>query len=149
MNVLINSVGTKLCLAFAQTSPKKEVQDFLLRAKEISQKHIKIFVDLLLKDNIQTPNNSDVSISYSTTQTFSDKLIMFQISQLVAAGIGNYATSAATSQRNDLVLNYERLSLEVARLAKTGADIMIKHNWLEQVPGTKNREKLARNSENS
>ncbi|WP_404452776.1 DUF3231 family protein [Virgibacillus necropolis] len=144
MNVLTNEMGAKLCLCFAQTSPLKEVQEHMIRAKEISQKHIKIFVSTLMKDDIQTPHSPDVSISDSTTQTFSDKLLMFHISLISSSGVGNYATSSSASQRNDLAVNYERLSLEVAKLAKSGADIMIKHNWLEQPPGTKDREKLAR-----
>lgn len=67
----------------------------------------------------------DLSISHSTTQTFSDKLIMSHMSLLSASGIGNYATAAAASQRNDLAMNYERLSVEIAAFAKSGADIMI------------------------
>jgi len=39
--------------------------------------------------------------------------------------------------------------MDVSRLAKSGADIMIKHNWLEQPPGIKDREKLARNKQSS
>ena len=149
MNILTNVMGVKLCLAFAQTSPSKEVQDFMLRGKEISQKHIKIFVDTFLKDDIEAPQVPDVAVSDSTTQTFSDKLIMFHMSLISAAGIGNYATAAAASQRLDLAVNYERLSLEITRLAKSGADLMIKHNWLEQPPGIKDRKKLAKNKEKS
>lgn len=149
MNIMTNVMGVKLCLAFAQTSPSKEVQDFMLRGKNISQKHIKIFVDILLKDDIEAPHVPDTSVSDSTTKTFSDKLMMFHMSLISAAGIGNYATASAASQRNDLAINYQRLSLEVARLAKSGADIMIKNNWLEQPPGIKDREKLSRNKEKS
>ncbi|GIN74937.1 hypothetical protein J14TS2_54120 [Bacillus sp. J14TS2] len=149
MNILTNSMGVRLCLAFAQTSPSKDVQDFMLRGKEVSQKHIKIFVDTLLKDHIQAPEVPDVGVSDSITQTFSDKLIMFHMSLIISSGIGNYATAAAASQRSDLAVNYERLSLEIAKLAKSGADTMIQHNWLEQPPGTKDREKLARSKEKS
>ncbi|MEN1968531.1 DUF3231 family protein [Lentibacillus sp. N15] len=147
LNTMTNAIGAKLCLAFAQTSPLKEIQDFMLRSKQVSQKHNKIFVDTLLKDDIEAPHLPDVAVSDSTTQTFSDKLMMFHMSLLMASGMGNYATAAAASQRTDLMINYERLSLEVSRLAKSGADIMIQHNWLEQPPGTKNREKLARNKQ--
>lgn len=149
LNIMTNSIGFKLCLAFAQTSPSKEVQDFMLRAKEVSQKHIKLFADVLMNDDIEAPSVPDVGISDSTTQTFSDKLMMFHMSLLLSAGIGNYATAAAASQRSDLAINYERLSLEVAKLAKSGADIMIKNNYLEQPPGIKNREKLAKYKEKS
>ncbi|WML38266.1 DUF3231 family protein [Neobacillus sp. OS1-2] len=147
MNTVTNAIGVKLCLAFAQTSPTKEVQEFMLRGKEISQKHIQIFVSTLLDNNIETPNLPDLSISHSTSQTFSDKLLMFHMSLLSASGTGNYATAAAASQRTDLALNYERLSIEIAQFAKSGADIMIKNNWLEQPPGTKDRIELAKKKE--
>src|SRR5690625_316627 len=148
-NVMTNTLGFKLCLAFAQTSPSKDVQDYMLEGKDIAQKHMKKFGDILLNDNIQIGQSSDISVSNSTTQTFSDKLAMYHMSVISAAGIGNYATAAAASQRLDLALNYERFSVEIAGFAKSGADLMIKHNWLEQPPGTKGREELARNKEES
>ncbi|WP_108672356.1 DUF3231 family protein [Peribacillus acanthi] len=145
MNVQTNAIGTKLALSFAQTSPTKEVQQFLLRGKDISDKHIKVFSKVLVDNNITVPGSPDVCVSNSTTQTFSDKLIMFHMSLLNAAGTGNYATAAAASQRTDLVLNYERLSLEIGQYAKDGAFLMIQNNWLEQPPGTQDREALAKN----
>ncbi|GEL76967.1 DUF3231 family protein [Tenuibacillus multivorans] len=146
-NIVTNSVGMKLCIAFGQTSPYKEVQDYMLRGKNISKKHMKIFSDKLLEDDVESPHLPDVGVSDSTTQTFSDKLMMFHMSLIISAGIGNYATAGAASQRSDLMINYERLSLEVSRLAKSGADIMITHNWLEQPPGLKDRKKLTREKE--
>lgn len=147
MNVMTNALGVKLSIAFSQTSPTKEIQDYMLRGKEISKKHIKIFTSTLLDNDIETPQLPDVAVSNSTTQTFSDKLLMFHMSLLSAAGVGNYATAAAVSQRSDLAVNYERLSVEIARFAKSGADIMIKHNWLEQPPGTRDRTELAKRKE--
>ncbi|MGN8648007.1 DUF3231 family protein [Gracilibacillus sp. HCP3S3_G5_1] len=147
-NIQTNSIGLKLCISFAQTSPTPEVQEFMLRGKEVAKKHIKVFVDTLLENDTEAPQVPDVAVSNSTTPTFSDKLMMFHMSLLMAAGIGNYATAAAASQRSDLMANYERLSLEVSKLAKSGADIMIKNNWLEEPPGTEDREKLAENKEN-
>ncbi|MFC7394054.1 DUF3231 family protein [Scopulibacillus cellulosilyticus] len=147
MNILTNSMGVQLCLAFAQTSPSKDIQNYMLRGKDISNKHIKIFSQVLLDNDIATPRLPDVSVSHSTTRTFSDKLMMFHMSLVSAAGMGNYATAGAASQRSDLVLNYERLSLEIGQFAKDGADIMIKNQWLEQPPGTKDRTKLAKKKE--
>lgn len=149
MNVMTNAMGVNLSLSFAQTSPVKEVSDFMLRGAEIANKHIKIFTDILLQNDIPTPRLPDVSVSNSVTQTFSDKLIMFHMSLISAAGTGNYATAAAASQRSDLAMNYERLSIEIAKYAKTGADIMIKNHWMEKPPGTKDRKKLAQNKNGS
>ncbi|PKR84986.1 DUF3231 family protein [Heyndrickxia camelliae] len=144
MNTQTNMIGVKLCLAFAQNSPTKEVQKYMMNGKEISEKHIKIFSSILLDDHIQVPMGSDIAITNSTEQVFSDKLVMFHMGFLSAAGTGNYATAAAASQRTDLVTNYERLSIEIAQFAKNGADIMIKHQWLEQPPGTVDKDKLAK-----
>jgi hypothetical protein len=144
LNILTNSIGVKLCIAFAQTSPTKKVQDYMLRLRDVSKKHVQLFSKVLLNENIEAPHIPDVAVSDSTTKTFSDKLMMFHMSMLMSAGTGNYATAGALSQRIDLSVNYERLSKEVARLAKSGADLMIEHNWLEQPPGIKNRDHLAR-----
>ena len=69
---------------------------------------------------------------------------MFHIAMMAAAGMGIFAVAAAASQRSDLALNYERLSLEIGQYVKDGADIMIDHAWLEQPPGTQDKEKLSK-----
>lgn len=142
MNIQTNSIGNKLCLSFGQTSQNKEIQQYMLKGSEISKKHVKIFTDKLAESDIIAPGSPDVCVTESTTQTYSDKFMMFQISLLSAAGIGNYSAAAGASQRADLAVDYERLSVEIAEYAKSGADIMIKHNWLEQPPGLKDRKKL-------
>ena len=142
MNIQTNSIGSKLSLSFGQTSQNKEIQEFMLRGSEISKKHVKIFTKILAESDILAPGSPDVCVSDSTSQTYSDKLMMFQMSLLSAAGTGNYTTAAAASQRSDLAVDYQRLSVEIAEFAKSGADIMIKNNWLEQPPGLKDRKKL-------
>ena len=145
MNIRTNMIGGKLAISFAQTSAIKKVQDWMLRGRDITKKHIEIFTKILADNDIQAPLSSDISITDSTIPPFSEKLGMFLFSELCAIGIGNYAMAAGASQRNDLVVGYERLSLEVAQYAKDGAEIMIENEWLEQPPGTVDKEKLARN----
>src|SRR5699024_7222017 len=67
MNILTNSIGLKLCIAFAQTSQTKKIQDFMLREKAISKKHIKVFVDKLLQNDMEAPHVPDVAVSDSAT----------------------------------------------------------------------------------
>ncbi|WP_010283605.1 DUF3231 family protein [Bacillus timonensis] len=143
MNIQTNQIGAKLAISFAQCSPNKEVQKLLLRGKDISEKHFKLFTSTLIDNNTQAPSSPDVAITNSTAEVFSDKLIMFHMGMLTAAGTGNYATAAAVSQRSDLILNYERLSVEIAQYAKDIAYLMIQNEWLEQPPGTLDKSKLA------
>ncbi|MDN4494389.1 DUF3231 family protein [Ureibacillus aquaedulcis] len=144
MNIQTNALGSKIAQSFAQASPVEKIQKWFLKGKEISQKHIQIFTKALLDNDIQPPVSPDVCITDSTISPFSDKLIMFHMALLVTAGIGNYATAAAASQRSDLILNYERLSLEIAQYAKDGSDILIENGWLEQPPGTKDKDLLTK-----
>ncbi|MFE8695929.1 DUF3231 family protein [Cytobacillus sp. FJAT-53684] len=144
MNIQTNIMGSKLALSFAQATPRENIRKWMLRGKDISQKHVQIFSQTLLKNDINPPVPSDVCITDSTTPPFSDKLTMFHMALLSAAGTGNYATAAAASQRSDLILNYERLSIEIAMYTKDGADIVIKNAWLEQPPGTKDKEQLTK-----
>lgn len=143
LNTQTNQIGAILTVSFAQCSPRKEVQKLMLRGKDISEKHVKIFTSTLIDNNTQAPSSSDVAITNSTAEVFSDKLIMFHMGMLTAAGTGNYATAAAASQRSDLILNYERLSVEIGQYAKDIAYLMIQNEWLEQPPGTMDKEKLA------
>ncbi|RAS80280.1 DUF3231 family protein [Priestia endophytica] len=144
MNSISNHIGSKLSLSFAQISPDEEVQNWMLRGRDISRKHMRIFTKALLNNDIESPISSDVAITDSTTPPFSDKLMMFHMGMLSATGTGNYATSASASQRSDLIINYERLSLEVGLYAKDGADIMIRNQWMEQPPTTLDKEQLVK-----
>ncbi|GAA0463827.1 DUF3231 family protein [Alkalibacillus silvisoli] len=144
LNIQTNTIGSKLATSLAQTSPREKVQKWVLRGKEISQKHIELFTKALLNESITPANSPDLGVTDSTTPPFSDKLALFHMSLMSSAGIGNYAAAAGASQRSDLALNYERFSAEVARYALDGAQIMIDNNWLEEPPGTINKETLAK-----
>jgi hypothetical protein len=144
VNIQTNIIGTKLALSFAQATSREDIRKWMLRGKDISKKHVQVFTKILMDNDINPPIPSDVCITDSTIPPFSDKLAMFHMSFISAAGTGNYATAAAASQRRDLVLNYERLSLEIAMYAKDGADIVIKNAWLEQPPGTRDKEQLTK-----
>ena len=147
LNIETNQIGKELCTAFSQTAVQEEVREFMKKGKQMAYSHIKSFIELLMKDDIQTPLSADISITDSTIPPFSDKLMMFHISLMVAAGIGNYATASSASQRTDIAFNYEKLSSESALLAKSGADIMVTHRWMEKPPSTADRDVLSKKRE--
>lgn len=141
-NVQTNAIGKTLIIGFAQTAQKKEVKQYMMRGKQIAQKHIDLFSDKLKKEDLPAPMIWDAALSDSTVQVFSDKLMMFHIASMNAAGIGNYGTSMAGSPRRDLGLLYASLIPEVAFYAEDGANIMIKNSWMEEPPQTDDRNQL-------
>ncbi|MCM3600854.1 DUF3231 family protein [Robertmurraya korlensis] len=141
-NIQTNAIGKTLITGFAQTAQSREVKEFFIRGKRIAQKHIDIFSDILKKEDLPAPMTWDTALSDSTIPVFSEKLMMFHVSGMIAAGIGNYGASMSGSPRRDLGLKYASLIPEIALYAEDGANIMIKHGWLEEPPQSDNREKL-------
>ncbi|MGF7029501.1 hypothetical protein J2T17_000406 [Paenibacillus mucilaginosus] len=84
----------------------------------------------------------DTHVSNMTEPGFSDKLIMFHMTLLAAAGLGNYGASASATMRADIAADYLRLAAEISLFTKDGADLMIRRGWMEQPPQASDRRKL-------
>ncbi|MBU8906819.1 DUF3231 family protein [Desertibacillus haloalkaliphilus] len=144
LNAQTNMVGKVLMTGFAQSAERDDVKQFLIRGKQLAQKHIDIFSEILQKDDLPVAMSWDSSVTNSTTKVFSDKLIMFHTSAMIAAGIGNYGVALAASPRRDLGLKYASMIPEISLYAEDGANIMIKHKWMEEPPQADDRDQLIR-----
>lgn len=142
MNVQTNAIGKALITGFAQIAQHEEIKQFFLRGKQIAQKHMDIFSNILKKEDLPAPMSWDSGISDSTSTIFSDKLMMFHVSSMIAAGIGNYGMAIAASPRRDLGLRYASLVPEISLYAEDGANIMINHGWMEKPPQADDREHI-------
>ncbi|WP_163970378.1 DUF3231 family protein [Oceanobacillus halotolerans] len=129
-----NAIGKALITGFAQTAETKDVRDYFKRGKEISNKHIKVITTILTEEDIPVPRNWDDEVISSTEAPFSDKLMIFHVSFLSQISIGNYGTSISQSTRRDLITHLTRLMGEIGQYVEDGANLMIKHGWLEQPP---------------
>ncbi|MDC3424587.1 DUF3231 family protein [Aquibacillus sp. 3ASR75-11] len=143
-NVEANSIGKALMAGLAQVAKSKKVRNYCTEGKEIAVKHVQVFTTMLTDDDLPSPMPWDLEVTDSTVSPFSDKLIMFHTTLLIASSISNYATASAASLRTDIATSYVRLTTEVAQFAKNGADIMIKNAWLEQPPQIPNHKGLAK-----
>jgi hypothetical protein len=141
-NIQTNYFGGSLVSGFAQTVKNEEVRSYLVRGKEIAKKQSKIFTRYLEENDLPAPVTWDAEVTESRNAPFSDKLMMFQVSMMSAAGIGNYGTALAASPRRDIAADYSRLLTEVGLYAEDGAQILIKNNWMEKPPHAADRDKL-------
>ena len=130
--------------AFSQVSQNKEVKQFFLKGLEIGNKHLKLFRGKLEESKLPAPMSWDAEVTTSTSHTFSDRLMMYFTSGLIAMSVGYYGTGASQSPRGDIPSMYNRLSLEIQLYAEDGANIMIKNGWLEQPPMAADRDELIR-----
>ncbi|HEY0828970.1 MAG TPA: DUF3231 family protein [Bacilli bacterium] len=142
-NLIQNQLGRTLLMGFSQVAQSKDVREFMVRGRDIADKHVEIFGSVLSLEYLPSASAWSILPTDSTVAPFSDKLMMFHVVTLNAAGIGNYGISLGMGPRSDLGLHYTRLMAEVVKYATDGANIMIEHGWLEQPPGAVNRDKLA------
>lgn len=143
-NIKRNAIGKALIIGFSQVAKSKEVRKYFERGRDIAKKHVEIFSDLLNKDYLPAPMIWDGEVSASKIPPFSDKLMMFHVSVLIASQIGQYGVSISSSPRKDIAARYQRLSVEIGLYAEDGANIMIDNGWLEKPPHMVDRKALAK-----
>lgn len=139
-----NALGVATMIGFSQVAQSKEVTQFFLRGKELAKKHCQAFGSILAKEDLPEPMTLETEVTDSTSYTYSDKLMMFYVTALIALSIGYYGTAMAMSPRRDIGLKYIQLTQEILAYAEDGANIMIDNGWLEQPPMALNRNKLAK-----
>jgi hypothetical protein len=141
-NASNNILGEAICQAFAQTSKNKTVKNFMVKGKEMSIKHRKIFMNILDHSGIMTPSHSSNYVTNHTDPVFSYRLMMYMMSVFTTAGHANYANGATHTLRYDIVFTYHRLSVDTAIYSKDGLDIMIRNGWFEEPPQAPDKQKL-------
>jgi hypothetical protein len=143
-NAKRNAVGHAVITGFSQLAKSKEIRKFFERGSAIARKHVEIFSSILHEENLHegtllmAPEVTD-----STESPFSDKLMLFLVTSLIASGIGQYGISMSASPRRDLGAHYSRLIAEITTYADDGANIMIGNGWMEQPPMAADRKGLA------
>ena len=146
-NIFFNlkkSIVTKaLIIGFNQVAKSKEVRGILTKALEIKSKHITLFSDKLIKDNLPAPPSWDSDVTDSITPPFSDKLMMYMTGFLFNTAVAYYGAGLGSTMRSDLILQYEKIILENLKFVENWADLMVKYQWLEQPPKAIDRKEIA------
>ncbi|MGJ7912754.1 DUF3231 family protein [Neobacillus sp. LXY-1] len=141
-NLLKMHLHAALKVGFIQVAQSQEVRQHFRRGLEIANKHIKIFDSVLNEDKLNSPISWQSMITNSTSMTFSDKYLMYQIQLSTQLTLSFYGSALSVNARRDIGGHYVRLILELLQFAEDGANIMIKNGWLEQPPTASDRESL-------
>lgn len=143
LNMQVNSIKAHLVMGFSQVAKHEEVKDYFLRGKRINIKQQQILSEILNKEDLPAPVPSHLQVTDSTQPPYSDRLMLFHISNLSSAKVRNFGDSMAVSPRHDLGATYARFLMETANFAEDGGNILIEHEWMESPPGNVDRNKLA------
>ncbi|MCM2535001.1 DUF3231 family protein [Neobacillus pocheonensis] len=147
-NMLKMHLHAALKVGFIQVAQSKEIRQYFMRGLDIANKHIKIFESVFKEDKLNSPISWQSMITSSTSMTFSDKYMMYQILLSTQLSLSFYGSALSVNSRRDLGAHYMRLILELLQFAEDGANLMIKNGWLEQPPTASDRESLAKERSN-
>lgn len=147
-NIQVNAIKTILIMGFSQVAKHEEVRSYLLRGKKINIKQHNVLSQILNKENLPVSIPSQFKVTDSTEAPYSDKLMLFHISNLSSAKVRNFGDSMAVSPRHDLGSTYARFLMETANFAEDGGNIQIENDWLERPPGNVDRDQLAKLNKN-
>lgn len=139
-----NALGKALMTGFIQVVKSKEIKQNFIKGKEMSHKYYKLFMELLVEEDITIPHSYDSEVSDCTESPFSDRLMLNHITFLNAYGLGTYGMALAQSFRSDLSAMYTRVMLEVGEYGKECANLLIKNEWMEEPPLAPDRQKLSK-----
>lgn len=143
-NIQVNAIKTVLIMGFSQVAKSEEIRNYFLRGKGINIKQHLILSQILNKDNLPTSIPSQFKVTDSTEAPYSDKVMLFHITNLSSAKVRNFGDSMAVSPRHDLGATYSRFLLETANFAEDGGNLLIENGWMEAPPANVDRDKLAK-----
>ncbi|HET7627074.1 MAG TPA: DUF3231 family protein, partial [Bacillales bacterium] len=131
-----------LILGFLQGAKTEEIIKYLRRGKEINENHMESISTKLNESYVPTPKLLDHLVTTSTVPTFSEKLMVFHKIDMFSMRIRECANGMSVNGRKDIGAMFAKHQLTVAAFAEDGANLMIRHGWLEQPPEVIDREQL-------
>ncbi|MGG4470166.1 DUF3231 family protein [Paenibacillus alvei] len=143
-NIQFNTMKTVLLLGFSQVAKSEDISNYFIRGKHINIKQNSVFSNVLKSEDLPLTMPSQFNITTSQTAPYSEKLMLFHISNLSSAKLRNFGDSIAVSPRHDLGSIYLRLMVETSNYAEDGGNLLIEHNWMDKPPHNIDRNLLAK-----
>lgn len=143
-NVERNYFSIVLCQGLIQVMKDKEIKEYLKEGKKISEKQIKYFNGILLKEDFLGTIPLSMEVTDSTVSPFSDKFIVALFHFLNSIDITLIGHALSMSMRVDLTTHYSKFMGEILLYTGKGFNILVNRGWMEQPPQAPNRKKLGK-----
>lgn len=131
-----------LKLGFAQVIKSDKLRNYLNRGLRIADKQLEVLGAFLKEEGLPGPEPMNFHVTESKESPYSDRVMMFHVTVIMAYLISAYGIGLTNTSRKDVVLAFSRLMIETIEYVKDGVDILIENGWLERVPEAANRQEL-------
>ena len=147
-NAKQNAIGKALLMGFSQTARTKEIKQYFIQSRDLSNKYLGDINRILLNENIGIAPNYDGEVTTGTEGPFSERLMLLHTNFLISAGIQNIGTALSLSPRRDLAAMYTKMIAEIESLANAGTKLLIENGWMEEPPLAPDRDALVKTDQN-
>ncbi|WHY85327.1 DUF3231 family protein [Neobacillus novalis] len=137
-----NYFSILLCMGLLQVVKDKEIHDYIQEGKEISEKQIKTFNDILMREELLGNVSVRMEVTDSTVSPFSDRLVVTLFNSLNTIDVTLIGHALSLSMRTDLAVYYEKYILEILLYSAKGFKIMVDRGWMQKPPHAPDRKKL-------
>ncbi|HWO76724.1 MAG TPA: DUF3231 family protein [Bacillus sp. (in: firmicutes)] len=142
-NIENNVTSKALLVGFSQVVRDEKARNILVRGKELTERHIFAFSEVLQKHHLPAPPRLEHLVTTSIQPPFSDKLMLFHKIDMFSMKIRGYGNAISLNGRHDIGFLSARLLLDVSVYVEDLGKLMIEKGWLEQMPEAPDRDSLA------
>ncbi|HBV98684.1 MAG TPA: hypothetical protein DEF36_16835 [Desulfotomaculum sp.] len=140
-----SSLRKSLFTGFSQVAKSEQVRQYMIRGREIAEKHIQILSSVMTENGLPVTMSWESGVLDSTIPPFSDRLMMQKIRNHNVVEMANYGKAITVLLRHDLSVTFVRLLAEFGNYTKDGVNILIDNGWLEEPPQAVNPDSLKKN----
>ena len=130
-------VGKEVMRGFGQVTKSKQFMKHFERGVEMCQKQINVLQSILTEYELPTLPTWENEVTDSTLPPFSDKLMLYKVVLITGATAGRYGAFLSSVLRKDLGVLNSRLLAEQLLYEEDGINLMIEHEFLDQLPMAK------------
>lgn len=131
-----------LCIVLLEVVSDKEIHHYIEEGKKISEKQIKTFNDILMKEELLGNVSTSVEVTDSTVSPFSDRLVVTLFHSWNAIDIALIGHALTLSMRSDLTSYYQKYILDILVYSAKGFDLMVDRGWAQLPPHAPSRRNL-------
>lgn len=124
----------ELMRGFSQVTPTEEIKEHFQRGADKYQKQIDVLQSILLENDLPQLPSWESEVTDIKISPFSDRLMLYKMTLLSGSTAGVYGAHLASVLRKDLGAHYTRLLGEELSYGEDSVNLMIKHDFLDQLP---------------
>nr|WP_278187237.1 MULTISPECIES: DUF3231 family protein [Bacillaceae] len=143
-NTKRNYFSILLCMGLLQVVKDKEIHSYIEEGKKISEKQIKTFNDIFMKEELLGNISTNMEVTDSTVSPFSDRLVVTLFHSLNAIDITLIGHALSLSMRTDLTAYYQKYIVDILVYSAKGFDILVDRGWAQEPPHAPSRRDLQR-----